>query len=150
MRLKGMLTAAGVFVAAMSVAAAPVNNANIRPGAIQAAAPAPASPPSAEDNYHALLAKMCAVKHLEWLSEGELDDLIEVNFHDGLPATLQTRLDAANAREKAACANTTGGLACFNQAYVRAMDEVKLLPRFVRTVCDSGLTCQEKAECGRK
>ena len=46
--------------------------------------------------FHALLAKQCPAKHLEWLSAGELDDLIEVNFHDALPGALKTKLDTAN------------------------------------------------------
>jgi hypothetical protein len=100
--------------------------------------------------YRALLAKQCPAKHLEWLSAGELDDLIEVNFHDALPGALQTKLDAADKNEKAACANATMGLACFNIAYIRAMDDVKLLPRFTRMVCDSGIVCRAPAECARQ
>lgn len=112
--------------------------------------PAHAAPPDPLLPYHTLIAKMCAPKHLEWLSPGELDDLIEVNFHDRLPAALQSKLDEADAREKAQCANTVGGLSCFNAAYLRAMDDVKLLPRFARMVCDSGVICRAPVECGRQ
>jgi hypothetical protein len=107
-------------------------------------------PLDAYQSYRALLGKMCANQHLELLSPGELDDLIEVNFHDALPGALQTRLDAADNVEKAACAHVTGGLACFNIAYIRAMDDVKLLPRFTRMVCDSGIVCRAPGECARQ
>jgi hypothetical protein len=115
------------------------------------AVPPPAIPPplDAYQSYRAMLLKMCPLKHLELLSPGELDDLIEVNFHDALPGALQTRLDAADTAEKAACAHATMGLACFNIAYIRAMDDVKLLPRFTRMACDSGIVCRAPAECDR-
>ena len=119
------------------------------PPAPPARAPAHPAPPDPLAAYHAQLAKICAPKHLEWLSPGELDDLIEVNFHDTLSLSLQTRLDAADKNERAACANTVGGLACFNAAYLRAMDQVKLLPRFARMVCDSGVVCRAPVDCGR-
>ena len=109
----------------------------------------PLPPPDGYQNYRTLLGKMCAVKHLEMLSPGELDDLIEVNFHDALAPALQTKLDEADRTEKAACAKLTMGLACFNIAYIRAMDDVKILPRFARMVCDSGIVCRAPAECER-
>jgi hypothetical protein len=99
--------------------------------------------------FHALLAKQCPAKHLEWLSTGELDDLIEVNFHDALPGSLRTRLDAANENEKRACASGTGGLACFNAAYIRAIGDVNLLPSFAKMVCVSGLSCKGQSDCER-
>jgi hypothetical protein len=126
--------------------------ANHQPNPHQAAPPQPSQvqqPLDAYQSYRAMLLKMCPVKHLELLSPGELDDLIEVNFHDALPGALQSRLDAADKTEKAACANATMGLACFNIAYIRAMDDVKLLPRFTRMVCDSGIVCRAPAECDR-
>jgi hypothetical protein len=97
--------------------------------------------------YHALLAKQCPAKHLEWLSPGELDDLIEVNFHDALPGSLQSKLDAADRTEKEACANNVAGLTCFNVAYMRAMSDVGLLPSFAKMVCVSGLTCKGQSDC---
>ncbi|HEV7959546.1 MAG TPA: hypothetical protein VGP01_00835 [Rhizomicrobium sp.] len=97
--------------------------------------------------FHALLAKQCPAKHLEWLSTGELDDLIEVNFHDALPGSFRTRLDAANENEKRACASGTGGLACFNAAYIRAIGDVNLLPSFAKMVCVSGLSCKGQSDC---
>ena len=116
----------------------------------QASPPLPVQQPlDAYQSYRAMLLKMCPVKHLELLSPGELDDLIEVNFHDALTGAIQTKLDAADKTERAACANATMGLACFNIAYIHAMDDVKLLPRFVRMVCDSGIVCRAPAECDR-
>ena len=106
--------------------------------------------PGNDDPYRALLGKQCPEKHLEWLSPGELDDLIEVNFHDALPASLQTKLDVADAQEKLACASGTAGLACFNAAYLKAMNQVAVLSRFVRLVCGSGLTCQAPGDCQRQ
>jgi hypothetical protein len=100
--------------------------------------------------FHALLAKQCPARHLEWLSTGELDDLIEVNFHDTLPGSLRTKLDAANENEKRACANGTGGLACFNAAYIRAIGDVNLLPSFAKMVCVSGLTCKGQSDCEKQ
>ena len=105
--------------------------------------------PASDDPYRALLGKTCPDKHLEWLSPGELDDLIEVNFHDSLTSALQTKLDAADETEKAACANGTGGLACFNAAYLKAMNEVAVLPRFVRMACGAGLSCKASGDCQR-
>ncbi|HEY5085613.1 MAG TPA: hypothetical protein VII48_13880 [Rhizomicrobium sp.] len=99
--------------------------------------------------FHAALAKQCPAKHLEWLSTGELDDLIEVNFHDALPGSLRTKLDAANENEKRACANGTGGMACFNAAYIRAIADVNLLPSFAKMVCVSGLTCKGQSDCSK-
>lgn len=106
--------------------------------------------PASDDPYRALLGKQCPAQHLEWLSPGELDDLIEVNFHDALPAALQSKLDAADAAEKTACANVTMGLSCFNAAYLKAMNQVAVLPRFVRLVCGSGLTCKAPGDCQRQ
>jgi hypothetical protein len=106
--------------------------------------------PGTDDPYRALLGKQCPDKHLEWLSSGELDDLIEVNFLDSLPGALQTKLDAADETEKAACANGTGGLACFNAAYLKAMNDVAVLPRFVRMACGSDLTCKGQGDCERQ
>jgi hypothetical protein len=100
--------------------------------------------------FHAALAKQCPAKHLEWLSTGELDDLIEVNFHDALPGSLRTKLDAANENEKRACASGTGGMACFNAAYIRAISDVNLLPSFAKMVCVSGLTCKGQSDCERQ
>jgi len=111
--------------------------------------PAGQTPADGYQNYRAMLGKMCPLKHLELLSPGELDDLIEVNFHDALPRAMQTKLDAADTTEKAACANATMGLACFNIAYIRAIDDVKLLPRFTKMVCDSGIVCRAPAECSK-
>ena len=122
---------------------------------VAAGGQAPVQPPSGQtpadayQTYRAMLGKVCPLKHLELLSPGELDDLIEVNFHDALPRAMQTKLDAADTAEKAACANATMGLACFNIAYIRAMDDVKLLPRFTKTVCDSGIVCRAPAECDK-
>jgi hypothetical protein len=103
-----------------------------------------------DDPYRAALGKQCPDKHLEWLSPGELDDLIEVNFHDALPVPLQSKLDAADRADKAACANGTAGLACFNAAYLKAMNEVSVLPRFVRLACGAGLICRAPGDCQRQ
>jgi hypothetical protein len=108
------------------------------------------NPPDDFAAYHALLTKQCPAKHLEWLSAGELDDLIEVNFHDALPGSLRTKLDAANENEKRACASGTGGMACFNAAYLRAIGDVNLLPSFTKMVCVSGLTCKGQSDCERQ
>ena len=51
-------------------------------------------------DFRTFLSKQCPTRHLEWLSEGEIDDLIEVNFHDALPPPLQSKLDAADRNEK--------------------------------------------------
>ena len=111
--------------------------------------PAGQAPADAYQTYRTMLGKVCPLKHLELLSPGELDDLIEVNFHDALPRAMQTKLDAADTNEKAACANATMGLACFNIAYIRAMDDVKLLPRFAKMVCESGMVCRAPAACSK-
>jgi hypothetical protein len=66
-----------------------------------------------------------------------------------LPAALQSKLDAADEAEKAACANGTGGLVCFNAAYLKAMNEVAVLPRFVRMACGADLTCKAPGDCER-
>jgi hypothetical protein len=100
--------------------------------------------------FHDLLAKQCPAKHLEWLSGGELDDLIEVNFLDTLPGPLQTKLDTAYDQEKQACASNTMGLTCFNAAYLKAMDDVAVLPRFAKMVCASNLSCKTKGDCGHE
>jgi hypothetical protein len=147
MRLMAMLMAIALMLVPVAVARAKGAAPQHPPAPPAAQHPAPPDPLAP---YHTLLAKMCAAKHLEWLSPGELDDLIEVNFHDALPGALQSKLDEADGREKAACANTVGGLACFNAAYLRAMDDVKLLPRFARMVCDSGVICRAPVECGRQ
>ncbi len=101
------------------------------------------------DAYRALLAKQCPAQHLEWLSAGELDDLIEVNFHDTLPESLRSKLDAADQDEKRVCANVTMGLSCFNLAYLKAMNDVGVLPRFAKLTCASGLVCRAPADCQR-
>ncbi len=147
MRLTAMLTAVALMLIPVAVAFAASAPPQHQPAPH---APQHPAPPDPQAPYHTLLAKMCAAKHLEWLSPGELDDLIEVNFHDALPGALQSKLDEADDREKAQCANTVGGLSCFNAAYLRAMDDVKLLPRFARMVCDSGVVCRAPVECGRQ
>lgn len=145
----GLLALTAVAIAAPAANNGANNNGgNAKPNAPAAAAATPTD--DAIQIYRALIAKQCPARHLELLSESELDDLIEVNFHDGLPASLQSRLEAADKDEKQACANTTGGVACFNAAYMRAMNDVKILPRFARMVCGSGLTCRGPAACGRE
>ena len=62
-------------------------------------------------------------------------------------SALRTKLDAANENEKRACANGTGGMACFNAAYIRAIGDVNLLPSFAKMVCVSGLTCHGQSDC---
>lgn len=120
-------------------------------GALMALVPALAGGQNdALQSYQGSLARLCPVKHLEWLSAGELDDLIEVNFHDALPQSQQQKLDAAYSRERELCANVAMGLACYNVAHIRAMSDVNLLSRFTRMVCDSGLLCRAPAECGRQ
>jgi hypothetical protein len=101
-------------------------------------------------NYRAFLSKLCPARHLEWLSEGEIDDLIEVNFHDALPSRLQSKFDAADRTEKVACANVTMGLSCFNAAYFRAMNDVDLLPRFAKMICASGFSCHGPVDCQKQ
>lgn len=119
-------------------------------GALLLLAPTGAGGPSdAYTSYLRSLTRLCPAKHLEWLSQGELDDLLEVNFHDGLPQSLQEKFDAAYEREKSVCANLTMGLACFNAARIRAIGDLNLLTRFSRLACDSGIVCRAPSECDR-
>jgi hypothetical protein len=141
-RLAGLMTMGAMMLSPMILPVAAGGQTANAP----ATAPAPADAVAA---YTALLTKQCPQKHLEWLSPGELDDLIEVNFHDALPPVLQSKLDAADKSEKQACATATMGLACFNAAYMRAMSDVGVLPNFAKMVCVSGLTCRGQSDCAR-
>ena len=52
--------------------------------------------------------------------------------------------------EKRSCASGTGGLGCFNAAYIRAIGDVNLLPSFTKMVCVSGLSCKGQSDCERQ
>ena len=95
--------------------------------------------------YHALLARQCSARHLEWLSAADLDEQMEA-FHDSLRQSAQQKLDRAN-DQKTACAHVIAGLTCFNVAGLLAMNETGLLARFAKTVCASGLECRAQSDC---
>jgi hypothetical protein len=95
--------------------------------------------------YHELLAKYCGPKHLEWISPGALNDIID-DFATSLPKKLRTKLDRAN-DQKIACANVIVGATCFNVAGLRAMSKIGVLTKFAKSVCDSGLVCREQSDC---
>ncbi|HXR94771.1 MAG TPA: hypothetical protein VN718_02770 [Rhizomicrobium sp.] len=148
MRLRPMLMAS--LLALIPVTAGGQVQRQANPHPMPAKPPAGLQPADGYQLYRGLLGKMCPDRHLEMLSPGELDDLIEVNFHDRLAPALQTKLETADAEEKHACDHLTMGLACFDIAYIRAMNDVNLLARFTRMVCDTGIVCRAPAECGRQ
>ncbi len=97
--------------------------------------------------YHALLAKQCSARHLEWVSPGDLNELI-AEFHRSLRPAQQRRLDAVN-EEKTACADVTMGATCGNVAALRAMTTMGLLADFAKRVCASGMICRGQSNCSK-
>ena len=97
--------------------------------------------------YHQLLARACKARHLEWISPGDLGDLIE-DFEASLAPAARAGLEKAN-EEKVACRNVVMGATCGNVAALRAMTKVGLLAGFARKVCTSDLVCRGQSDCGR-
>lgn len=97
--------------------------------------------------YHALLAKQCGPKHLEWVSPADLDDLIG-DFHDSLSPALQAKLDKAN-DDKVACKNVVMGATCGNVATLKAMTTAGLLTGFVKKVCALHMVCRSQSDCAQ-
>jgi hypothetical protein len=98
--------------------------------------------------YHELLAKLCPAKHLEWVSPGQLNDLIMIDFEGSLTKTIKAKIDRAN-DEKVACANVIAGATCENVSHMKAMSKVGLLAKFAKSVCDSGLVCRGQSDCDK-
>jgi hypothetical protein len=97
--------------------------------------------------YHVLLAKECGAKHLEWISPGQLNDVI-LDFEGALPKSAKAKLDRAN-NEKIVCANVEMGATCENVSHMKAMSKIGLLTKFAKSVCNSGLVCREQSDCDK-
>lgn len=99
--------------------------------------------PRPDSLYAVELRHQCAGKHLEQMTAGDLDLIME-DFGGTLSKT-QVRVvqDAVGRR----CARIEGGLSCGNAATLSAYRRLGVLKAFVRRACASGWTCQGFANC---
>jgi hypothetical protein len=95
------------------------------------------------------LLRACPEKHLEYLSAGDLSDILAFDFGNLLSRASRLRLDQV-ADEKRACANTLAGLGCSNGAYIRAVERLKLLSKLTATMCALPETCGAPSDCRRE
>ncbi len=93
--------------------------------------------------YLAELKRQCPAQHLENMTAGDLELLME-GFESRLtPAQVRQQQDAVGAR----CARVEAGLSCGNVATLETYRKLGLLKDFARAACASGWTCRAFADC---
>jgi hypothetical protein len=93
--------------------------------------------------YDDELRRQCPANHLENMTAGDLEHLME-GFETRLtPAQKRQQQDAVGAR----CARIEAGLSCANGATLDTYRRLGLLKDFVRQACDSGWACKGFADC---
>jgi hypothetical protein len=94
--------------------------------------------------YNAALAGLCPEKHLENLSSGDFNQIIE-DYLGGLSSVEQSRWGQA---AQPMCAESMVGISCANIAYVRAATKLRKMDELAGAACHSGYICStEFAEC---
>jgi len=88
-------------------------------------------------------ARQCPTHHLENMTAGDLEGLME-DFQPRLTPA-QTRLAQDLVGER--CARIEAGLSCGNAATAEAYRRSHLLQAFVHEACASGWTCRGFADC---
>jgi len=95
--------------------------------------------------YLAELKRQCPAQHLQNMTAGDLELMME-RFEPRLtPAQTRRRQDAVGAR----CARIEAGLSCANAATLDTYKAVGLLTPFVREACASGWSCKGFLDCTR-
>jgi hypothetical protein len=93
--------------------------------------------------YLAELKRQCPAQHLENLTAGDLELLME-GFEPRLtPAQLRQQQDAIGVR----CARVEAGLSCGNFATLETYKKLGLLKDFAQAACASGRSCKGFADC---
>ena len=101
------------------------------------------SPREAIASYEAKLAARCGEKHLNWISPGELRDVID-DFTKQLPAARQAIILQS---QKQSCTGGEMGATCGNVGFLKVAIQVKDLDAFVAKVCSLKESCAEASNC---
>jgi hypothetical protein len=102
-----------------------------------------ASGDNAYGKFDQELVRACPSKHLDGLNFASLYEVID-NFTNKLPHSAQTTIRQS---QDAACVGVQQGVSCDNYGAIRAAYKLRLIPRLVTAVCESGWTCSRPFEC---
>jgi hypothetical protein len=90
------------------------------------------------------LARICPAKHLENLSPGFLEIVID-DYLRQQPAREEERIQRA---AQPICVGSVAGVSCGNIGYIRAARKLRLTTRLAKAACESGYVCStEFADC---
>lgn len=89
--------------------------------------------------FHSKLAMLCPEKHLENLSPGDLNVVID-DYLRGLPAQEEKRMTQA---AQPMCGTSIAGVSCANIAFIRAAHRLKTTKTLAKAACQSGFVCRE-------
>lgn len=96
-------------------------------------------------SYLAELKRQCPAQHLQNMTAGDLELMME-GFEPRLtPAQKRQQQDAVGAR----CARIEAGLSCGNAATLETYKALRLLKAFVHEACASGWSCKGFLDCAR-
>lgn len=104
---------------------------------------ATAATPMVDRPFLAELARQCPAQHLENLSAGGLELIMEGFEARFTPAQTRELQDTIGER----CAKIEAGLSCGNGATLDLFRRRHMLKAFVREACASGVTCRSYADC---
>lgn len=94
--------------------------------------------------FNRALARICPAKHLENLSPGFLDVVIQ-DYLRQLPAREEDRIQRA---AQPMCVESHAGVSCANIGYIRAARKLQFTTRLAKAACESGYVCSTKfADC---
>ena len=112
-----------------------------------AGAPAEARTPlqAARQAFEAELGRQCSARHLENMTAGDLEGLMEAFEARFTPSQMRQVQDAVGLR----CARIEAGLTCGNNASLEVYRRQGRLRPFVRHACASGWSCKGFADCAR-
>ena len=96
--------------------------------------------------FHQALARLCPQQHLENLTPGILDTIIE-GFLDTLPARTRSKIERA---AQPMCVKSAAGVSCSNIATIRAARKLQMTGRLAKAACESGYVCRAAFDCANK
>jgi hypothetical protein len=98
---------------------------------------------AARQAFEAELGRQCPAQHLENMTAGDLDGLMESFQTRFTPPEIRQVQDAVGLR----CARIEAGLTCGNNASLEVYRRQARLKAFVREACASGWSCKAFADC---
>ena len=91
------------------------------------------------------LARECPAKHLENLSPGILNMIIEEYLNSLSDRTIASAVQGAQPM----CTQSVAGVSCANIAYIRAFNRFGEIRRVAHAACRSGFVCRGRFDCTR-